>query len=64
MYKQIDHEIKKNAKNDQTETIVCTYNQKTYTLLYKLSVQSRQSFMCLKKYERLIKRKQIILSQT
>jgi hypothetical protein len=44
MYKQIDHEIKKIAKNDQTETILCTYNQNTYTLLYKLSVQSRQSF--------------------
>jgi hypothetical protein len=24
------------AENDQTETIVCTYNQNTYTLLYKL----------------------------
>jgi hypothetical protein len=23
------------AENDQTETIVCTYNQNTYTLLYK-----------------------------
>ena len=28
--------MKKIAKNDQTETIVCTYNQNTYTLLYKL----------------------------
>ena len=36
MCKQIDHEIKKIAKNDQTETILCTYNQNTYTLLYKL----------------------------
>ena len=24
------------AENDQTETIVCTYNQNTYTLLYQL----------------------------
>ena len=24
------------AENDQTETIVCTYNQNTYTLLFKL----------------------------
>ena len=24
------------AENDQTETIVCRYNQNTYTLLYKL----------------------------
>ena len=36
MCKQIDHVIKKIAKNDQTETILCTYNQNTYTLLYKL----------------------------
>ena len=35
MYKQIDHEIKKIAKIDQAETILCTYNQNTYTLLYK-----------------------------
>ena len=36
MCKQIDHEIKKIAKNDQAETILCTYNQNTYTLLYTL----------------------------
>ena len=28
--------MKKKKKNDQTETILCTYNQNTYTLLYKL----------------------------
>ena len=32
MYKQIDQEIKKIAKNDQTETILGTYKQNTYTL--------------------------------
>ena len=36
MCKQIDHEIKKIATNDQAQTILCTYNQNTYTLLYKL----------------------------
>ena len=36
MCKQIDHEIKQNATNDQDQTILCTYNQNTYTLLYKL----------------------------
>ena len=28
--------MKKIAKNYHTETIVCTHNQNTYTLLYKL----------------------------
>jgi hypothetical protein len=32
MYKQIDQEIKKIAKNDQTETTLGTYKQNTYTL--------------------------------
>ena len=32
MYKQIDQEIKKIAKNYQTETILGTYKQNTYTL--------------------------------
>ena len=37
MCKQIDHEIKKKfATNDQAQTILCTYNQNTYTLLYQL----------------------------
>ena len=32
----MEHEMKKIANNYHTETIVCTHNQNTYTLLYKL----------------------------